>query len=314
MSALSFAAFLSLALPGGAGASEAPALPDCVPRPRHVLSSEMDGQVIELCISPERSTVLVSDSPLLPGSVRLTGSERFLDLAIGSQSITLLPRKDLKPWERFELTVGFADGMAPMSVNFVLLGHPAAAARQVEVFRHPRTMASFQQEAREARAEVLRYQEENARLRAELGRPDGLLGVLASNLVDDTGLLARSLIDSVSQAAEGTFRLTRIVGYRTSRPMLDSAQQGQVRLALELELLNKGKESWRVEGAAMFGPQGEMLEDVRVWQESPAEPGGTQRVFVEVEVPSPQVQGSYTLTLWDASGSRTVTLRDVTFP
>jgi uncharacterized protein (TIGR02268 family) len=314
MPALSFAALLSLVLPAGATANEVPPLPDCdAPRPRHHLPAEPEWQSLEVCISPEMGTVLVFDSPLLPGSVRLQGAERFLDLSLGRQSITVLPRKDLKPWERFELTAHFADGAAPLSASFVLVGHPSRAARQVEVFRQPRTMASYQQEAREARAEAQRYREENARLRAELGRPDGLLGLIASGQVDNEGVLARNLAETVSQEPEDGLRKRRVTSYRAT-PVSEEGGRKMVQLVLQVELSNLGMESWMAEGASLTGPRGEALAGVRVWQEAPAEPDKLREVLVVAEVPSPRARGIYTLKLWDASGGRTVTLEGVTFP
>ncbi|MFY0583581.1 DUF2381 family protein [Cystobacter fuscus] len=62
------------------------------------------------------------------------------------------------------VTVRFADGAAPASATFWLVGHAARGTRRVEVFREPRPAGALKRDAAEARAEARQCQEDKAQL------------------------------------------------------------------------------------------------------------------------------------------------------
>ena len=87
-----------------------------------------------------------------------------------------------------------------------------------------------------------------------------------------------------------------------------------------LELLNLGTTPWQPAGAARRGPKGEVLKPLPLWPAAPLLPAargtarGTNCVVVEVLASESEARGTYTLTLWDETRTRTVTLSNVTFP
>jgi hypothetical protein len=74
-----------------------------------------------------------------------------------------------------------------------------------------------------------------------------------------------------------------------------------------------------VAGAVLRGAKGEVLKPLALWAPEPVlptTPGGSDlgRIVVEVRATAEEARGAYTLTLWDAERTRTVTLGNVTFP
>jgi hypothetical protein len=62
------------------------------------------------------------------------------------------------------------------------------------------------------------------------------------------------------------------------------------------------------------GRGGVRLRVLRVWQPEPILPKGPGLVVVEVEATEEQARGTFHLKLGEASGPRTITLHEVTFP
>ncbi|WNG58622.1 DUF2381 family protein [Archangium gephyra] len=261
-----------------------------------------------VCISPDVPLTLRFDSALRPGSVRLEERERFPDVTSGQQNLLLVPPENLAAGERFHLEVCFADGAAPGCARFLLLSHPALGLSQVKVFRQPRLVASIQEGEKTAQAETRQCQEEVRQLRAERGVPEGLRGALASGLLGKTGIVAKALTESITQAKGNALRLETALSYRA-----------EGRVAVEVWLLNPGTLPWTAAGAVLRGPKGEVLKPLPLWQQEvllPAQPGAGRRhrVVVEVLASEKETRGTYTLTLWDAGQQRTVTLGNITFP
>lgn len=313
MSVSSPAALLSLVLCAGSGATAQPQLPDCEAFPSRLeLPTEPTGKVQQVCISPELSTTLRFDSWLVPGSLELQEHERFEDVAPGKRSFNILPPADLQPGERFKVAVRFADGAAPTSATFELVGHPALGARQVDVYRHKRTVEDYQKELQEEREKSQRLGQELERMRLEQG-PGGITGLIVSGsiVVGDQSTKAESIARSVSLPASNALVTDKAISYRFT-----TRAEGVVRVAVAVELTNPGTLPWMVKGAVLMGKNQEVKPLKLIWQLSPIPPNTEQQglVIVETELTAREARGPFTLKLWDESGKRVVTLGNVTFP
>jgi uncharacterized protein (TIGR02268 family) len=290
--------------------TERPTLPRCdTSRLRVDLPPTRTAEAREVCVNPDFPTTFVFHPTLPPGTeVEVQPNNRFAE-SRGPQVLTFIPRADYLTGERVKVTVHFGDGAAPASVTFILVGHPARAVTQVQVFRHVRPVDVFQQEVREARAETRQCQEENARLRAERGRPDGLRGLFDAGLMNEKGVPAQSLHRDTFTLKGNALEIQDAVSYR-----LTGNDRPWGRVAVAVRLANPGAPPWTVAGVALSGPNGEELTPLPLWHSGPIHSGPTSgRVVVEFEVTKEQSLGTYTLKLWDAEG-RTVTLGPVTFP
>lgn len=302
---------LALTLLGGAlEAAEIPPLPDCqAVQERIELLPEPAGQQHALCISPGLVTSLLLDEPLpSSGAVELEAKEQEVRVVQARGVVTFVPAGNLLPGRRFKMTVRFGDGAAPASVSFVLVVHPAWGQRQVEVFRRKRTVESYQQELKVKEAEVQQCQEENAQLRAAQGRPDGLRGLRSAGLMGKGGIAFRDLRTSVTSRPGSVLKHYDLMSYR-------SLSRVAVELWLDLTA-PAGSTAWEAAGAALIGPGGRELPVLEVWREAPVTPGqeGPPIVMVEAEAHPDEAQGTFTLKLWDRSGTHTVTLTGITFP
>ncbi|MGZ3459986.1 MAG: DUF2381 family protein [Archangium sp.] len=305
------ATLLALAfLTGATEATERPPLPECdAPKLRVDLPPEPTGKALEVCVNPDFPTTFVFDTPLSPEAVvEVQSRSRFAEVGRGPRSLTFIPREDYLPGERATVTVHFGDGEAPARATFVLVGHPARAMTQVQVYRHARPVEVCQQETREARDEAQQCQKENTRLRAERGRPDGLRGLFDAGLLGSDGVTFRQLTGNIRTPKANPLEVTQTISYRTIGPKL------QGRVAVEVTLLNPGAKPWTVARAALTSTKGEELTLLPLWHTGPIQPEAERgEVVVEVEATKEQALGTYTLKLWDAQG-RTVTIGNVTFP
>lgn len=294
--------FLALVLLAG------PALAaQCLPGVRHIeVSAVSSGEEHPVCISPGQATVFSFDAKLSPSAVTLEGADSFTLVEPGSSTLKLVPSEKMPLGKPLRLTVRFADSGAPSSASFVLVPHPDEADPLVDVHRETRTVESYQQEVRAREEEARQLREENARLRADKSSPGGLTGLLASGAMGVAGVTSKDLVLSITQPPASPLTVLMGTGYRSTG-----------RAALELRLQNpEGFSAWTAEGAAVVleGKRGGALNVLRVWQEAPILPGKVGRVVVETEPPIDGALGPYTLKLWEAGGTRTVTLGGVTFP
>ncbi|KFA90193.1 DUF2381 family protein [Archangium violaceum] len=304
---------LALALLAISPQAAEPSSPDVceTASPQLVLSAEPPSTPPVVCISPDLPLTLRFDTALRPESVRMEERERFADVSVGQRSFTLTPPENLAAGERFQVEACFADDAAPACATFVLLAHPALGMQQVKVFRQPRSVASFQEGEKAARAETRQCQEEVHQLRAERGAPEGLRGVLASGLLEKGRIAFKDLSESVTKPKGNALGPGDVYSYRA-----------EGRVAVEVWLENPGTLPWMAAGAVLRGPKGEVLKPLPLWQPEPVPPReavadeqkSARRVVVEVPASETEARGTYTLTLWDAEQKRTVTLGKVTFP
>ncbi|HYO67414.1 MAG TPA: DUF2381 family protein [Archangium sp.] len=312
------AVLLLLALLADASATAQPPLPSCEASPHRIeLLAAPTDKAPEVCISPDLPTTFRFDSPLPPGAVELQERERFEDVSTGTRSITVIPPKDLRSGERLKLVVRFTDGAAPTSATFELVGHPARAARQVEVFRNRRTVEDYQQEVKEKEARIRQIQSELGRAQAE-GTGLGIMGLIASGLlkVDVTnlqGVLAKNLKSTITDPPANALRTQTVISYRSTTTRVEK-DEDVMRVAVAMVMENPGTALWTAKDAALLVGKGQDVKQVKVWQLAPIPPGGSGLVVVETELLAQEARGTFTLKLWDENGGRLVTLGGVTFP
>jgi uncharacterized protein (TIGR02268 family) len=306
--ALSSTALLGLyLLAAPIDAAERAPLPTCETGTRYIeLAADAPSKLPEVCIRPDLSINLFFDTRL--ASVEVEGRERFRRVKVVDDTLTLVASESLHDGERIPVTVYFQDGAAPTSATFVLVVHPSQAERQVEVSRHERTMASLRQGEQQARAEAQQCREEKARLQAECSGQLGLTGFIINGWLGKMGVVARWLKDVASRPKDLLYA-DKVISYRAVGP------EERGRVAVEMELHNRGTVAWTPTGAALVGSKREELTGLRVWPLEPILPGRSQRIVVELDATKNEARGTYTLKLWaEEAGAEGVTLGGVTFP
>jgi uncharacterized protein (TIGR02268 family) len=278
--------------------------------PRFTVTADTAGEAREVPISPNRALTFVFNTPVQSGGAVVEAREHFRQVSLSKDGLmlNLLLSDELGLGKRLPLTVRFADGETPTSMDFTLVVSPWAEP-QVEVYRHPRPGDSYRQQAEEAEARVQQCQTQLARERAERDAPRGLTGLLAMNQMDDEGIHAMVLSEAVAVRPGEGFSVKRVVSYRATGGGKDAPE---TRLAVELVLTNLGTRPWTPAHAQLIGPGRPWA--AQVWPSEPLVPGSALRVLVEVEVPGSAAPGSYLLKLWDESGTRAVSISGVTFP
>jgi uncharacterized protein (TIGR02268 family) len=304
---VSSAGLLSLALlTSTADAAERQPLPPCEAGDIRIdVDASAPGRAPTLCITPELTSTLLFDAKL--SRVELEGREHFRRVTEAVDSLMVVPSEAMRDLEPQRLTVYFADGAAPASLTFLLVVHPARAARQVDVLRRTRPVAFYEQKARDAESKAQRCEQDKARLQAEQGGPGGLRGLRAAGLLNEVlGVTVKRIAEYLKPRPQAALALVDAWSYRAG-----NAKKGRV--AVELALENPGAKPWTLGGAVLRGAKGEELAPLP--EDTPVSilPGLPGRIMVEFEATTKQAQGAYTLTLWDADG-RSVILENVTFP
>ncbi|MFL5354203.1 DUF2381 family protein [Archangium sp.] len=296
-------------LAGAAQAAELPPVARCAATARFDLAAGSPEGAPEVCASADEPTAFVFDSRVAVGAVEFQPGGRLADWALGQEGLSLhvIPKGDYLPGERVKVTVCFADGAAPASASFWLVGHASKGTRRVEVFRKPRSPDVCEKERDEAQAEARQCQEDKARLLAERQEPGGLMG--AAWLERAGTLASKKLFGSVRELPGNALGLEAT----TSSSYTLSDKTRPVSVAARLSLKNPGAEPWTLAGAALVDKAGEEVELAR-WQEAPIPANGAGAVVVGIEGERAQLGCPCTLKLWEATGPRTVTLGNVTFP
>ena len=299
-------ALLALALLTGAAESAEPSsVPGCAATSRIDLAAQSTEQTHAVCVTPDMPTTFVFGSPVQPGAVVLSDN-RFMRIAQGDDFVTVYPKRSFLHGERVKLTVRFADGAAPSSASFWLVGHPARGARRVEIFRQPRPVDALARATAEAQAEARQCQEEKARLLAERKEPGGLMGVA---WLEHTRLIESEAIHTQLEQHPGNALTTGAA--RSYRHAMRNDLPRSV--AVSLNLINPGPETWTAAEAMLTDSTGADVE-LSVWQESAIAPGAPGTVVVGAAREPETLGCPCTLKLWEAQGLRTVILGNITFP
>ncbi|MFE8602845.1 DUF2381 family protein [Archangium violaceum] len=297
-----------LALAAGAAQAAEPApISRCAATARFDLESSESAP--DVCASADEPTTFFFDSRVALGAVEFQPEGRLADWSVGKEALSLnvIPKGDYLAGERVKVTVRFADGAAPASASFWLVGHASKGTRRVEVFRKPRPPDVCEKERDEAQAEARQCQEDKARLLAEREEPGGLMGAA---WLERAGVVASKKLGSwVREQPANALRLDEAWSYSYT-------VKGETRpasVAARLGLSNPGAEPWTLAGAALVDSMGEEVELAR-WQEAPIPANGAGAVVVGIEGEPAQLGCPCTLKLWEAQGPRTFTLENVTFP
>jgi uncharacterized protein (TIGR02268 family) len=237
------------------------------------------------------------------GAVEFQPAGRLADWAQGKEGLSLLviPKGDYLSGERVRVTVRFADGAAPTSATFWLVGHAARGARRVEVFRQPRPADALKREKDEAQAEARQCQEDKARLLTERKEPGGLMGAAWLERVGNE-VVSKEIWQLLKHHPANALRTEQARSYTHPGSM-----------AVRFQLANPGAEPWTAAGAMLKDATGAEVE-LSAWQESAIAPGALGFVVVGAEREPGQFACPCILKLWEAQGPRTVTLGNVTFP
>ncbi|WP_224366802.1 DUF2381 family protein [Hyalangium versicolor] len=291
----------------GTSASAQSLSPPCETGTRYIqLRMEPSAQEPVLCISPDESTTLLfHDAELLPESLSVEGAERFKLVDMGRTIIRLEPSERMVPGERLRLTVRFRDGAAPVSAFFWLVVRPGQAEPWVEVYRHKRTIESFQQELAEKNTQLRRCQEDHARVRAEGQSPGGLTGLLAMELMGETGVVARNLVNGLDWRPLKATRVGNAKSYRAA-----------TRVAVLLTLMSpKAGSLWRIGRVELVGPDHRSRRLATPWQGEAVGPEGPmRRLVIEAEAAEAETPGEFTLKIWSEDGTESITFTGITFP
>jgi uncharacterized protein (TIGR02268 family) len=263
------------------------------------LTEDSHGEAHAVCIHPGLSTSFFFDAKL--GRVELAGRERFRVME-DETGLALVPTRALTQGERVPMTAFFQDGAAPTSARFLLVVHPSEAARQVEVTRQPRTLASCGEGEQQAQAEARQCREDKARLEARCSGQVGLLGLLAQGLLGADGITSKDINKSVTSRPGNTLTSSRARSYRSGTTLGEGGRE-VVRLAVELDLRNTGSTPWTLAGAVLVGPGGVEWKVLGVWSPGPIPPGKSLRIGMEVETTEEAARGTFTLKLWSQEAS-----------
>jgi uncharacterized protein (TIGR02268 family) len=281
---------------------------------RHLeLPTRAAGQVLELRISPGLALTLIFDTPIRQGGVELEERGRFQVVSLDQEGrvLTLVLALGEAPGKPLRLVVHFADGAAPASAAFQLVAHPARAETHVQVYRQPRSAEVCCQQADAEREKARQCQVELERTRADSG-PGGLIGLRSQGLLDRGGVPFKEIRDKeLTLGQSNALKVWDVTTLRTAAPG-QKPEEARARVAVLLKLRSPEVRDWKVEGAQLAS-QGRVWRTVTVWQSAPSAPGWWD-VMVEAELTEKEPRGRFTLKLWDASGTRTVTLGGVTFP
>ncbi len=255
----------------------------------------------EVRISPGLSTTLFFDARIRPEQLVLEGRERFQRFGVTEDHLVLVPSPTFREGERLRLEVRFHDGAAPERADLVLVVDAARAERQVELYRHARSAASYRQEVEELRSGMLRLERQVQQL--QRSRPgecsrEGLRESLVAEVGDGDFIIHRPW---VPRKVTGPFTVRRMNFIRLS------PRWAALRLVLTPA---EGGREWMAAGAVLTDAQGRRLKTLTPWQEGPVDATGTYPVVIlldEVESAGEQ-EGRYTLELWDEGRKRTLKL------
>ncbi len=227
-------------------------------------------------------TLTVDEQPRTVDTAAVPGNgSRIRVLDVGKRSIIVQPLEDLRPGERHELAVFFADGRAPARAAFVLVTDPAEVDARIDVERSapPSTPCS-----------------------AEASRPPPqpedfvLLGY-----IDDTGVQT----DTFAEAPDAGPGLS-------SQPGVSYRGKGWVLVDVKVENL-AGQRPWTPREATLTGRRGVTLPARLVTVNGgKVAPGETQRVLAMADSPPPDAGAVFLLQI-RGDGGRSLAIPRVRF-
>ncbi|WIG96098.1 DUF2381 family protein [Myxococcus sp. SDU36] len=250
----------------------------------------------EVRISPGLSTTLFFDARIRPEQLVLEGRERFQRFGVTEDHLVLVPSSTFREGERLRLEVRFHDGAVPERAVVVLVVDSARAERQIELYRHARSAASYRQEVEELRAEMLRLERQVQQLQRSRAGAEYTRESVVADVRDEGTLIiqkwaVRKVTGDVAPWRVGFIRLSPRWAALRLKPPKEVAWDG-----------------WRAVGVALTDAQGKRMRTLPPWQEGPVDPDGHRPVIIIVDEPESVDRGRYTLELWDEGRKRTLKL------
>ncbi|NVJ16095.1 DUF2381 family protein [Myxococcus sp. AM010] len=256
----------------------------------------------EVRISPGLSTTLFFDARIRPEQLVLEGRERFQRFGVTEDHLVVVPSSTFREGERLRLEVRFHDGAVPDRAVVVLVVDAARAERQIELYRHARSAASYRQEVEELRAGMVRLERQvqqlqRSRTGAEYTREMLVAELRDTGIVHSRSWVPRKVAGDVAAARVEFVRLSPRWAALRLRPAKAGAWSG-----------------WSAVGATLTDVHGKRLKTLPPWQEGPVAADGSQPVIIIVDEPEAADHGRYTLELWDEGRKRTLKLEGLQAP
>ncbi|QRK04911.1 DUF2381 family protein [Archangium violaceum] len=164
----------------------------------------------------------------------------------------------------------------------------------------------LKRERDEAQAEARQCQEDKARLLAERGEPGGLM---EAAWLEGAGVVAFKQLGFLTKPPANALGVKGAWSYSYT----PTGETHPASVAVRLLLLNPGAEPWTLAGAALVDATGGQVELAR-WPLAPIPANSAGAFVVGLEAAPAQLGCPCTLKLWEATGPRTITLGNVTFP
>jgi uncharacterized protein (TIGR02268 family) len=270
-------------------------------RRRVALNSVPADQPVELHVAPGDLTALEFDTPVDRAGVTVgEARDRFAMFEVNERLIVVSPRNGFSANDRVQLSVPFADGLAPVRAVFLLVTHPTEVDAQVKVSRAPRTTEALQAELDEVRAVcALKDRElETLRVRKDV---EGLTELLLKGVIGLNGIA----VDTTE------LRLKPVHGLRASSLTRYLADQWA---ALIIRVQNTSASPWTPEEARLFFPGGTRFRSLPVRMKGTSiEPGQQGDVVVETGAPRELMRQLPRIELRDPTGERPLLIPAVLF-
>ncbi|ATB46759.1 DUF2381 family protein [Corallococcus macrosporus] len=250
----------------------------------------------EVRISPGLSTTLFFDARIRPEQLALEGRERFQRFGATEDHLVLVPSPTFREGERLRLEVRFHDGAVPDRAVLNLVVDATRPERQVELYRHARSAASYRQEVEELRAGMLRLERQVQQLQRSRAGGEVTRESLVADIQDVSAIRHRHW---AARKVTGDFIVRAVSLVRLSPAWA----------ALRILLVpSEAAKDWRAAGAALTGAQGNRLRTLPPWQAGPLDAAGDSPIVIVLEEPEAVDTGRYTLELWDEGRKRTLKL------
>ncbi len=249
----------------------------------------------EVRVAPGVPTTLLFNARLDRGAVERAGRELgFARVAVGEDTLTVLPSGEVKPGTRPRLPLRFAEGSPREGEAVVfLVGEAADAEVSVEVWRGARTVAALEEALATEHARCTAQEAELAASRAEAG---SLAALMAAGVLGEDGI---PVVESPQKS------LKPLEGVSLGKVRLYVAN-GRVAVAVELALA-AGAPAWAPRRATLTRADGATIISARVVRflgpAAPA-PGERASLVVEFEVPTEELSMKYDLEVMEQAGQR----------
>jgi uncharacterized protein (TIGR02268 family) len=256
-----------------------------------VVPSSSNEPVPEVRVAAKVTTYLRFDAPIDRASLEVEGrAARFKLVDPGEYIVGLEIVVEPGPGEKLGVRVRYKDAGTPTYATFALVSHPSLVDKEVEVVRRPRTVEALEAELAKTKAEL-----------AALKAVSGPAGLVFSGRLNLKGVQARRI--ETPTGTQGGLMVVDGEGYRANTWALAVVR---VRNLL-------GQNPWEPGEARLTLADGTPVK-VRSVEMNKAQlaPGEEGLVAVETESPLWKTGEPLRLELLDKSGSRRLSIPEVT--